>query len=314
MHVIIWPALVQGERAAAEVAAGIRGFNALKAGGPIPRPDVIIVARGGGSIEDLWPFNEEIVVRATAESVIPLISAVGHETDTTLIDHASDRRAPTPTGAAEMALPVRAELISTVSTLGARMSRCLTRTVDKRRLELKSTTGRFPKLDRLLQGPRQRLDMASQKFGGSLSRMIARKRARFDQASGGLRPAALRRELSVKRGEIQRLAARLAPAVGRRMKAAREGLQAQGRVLESLSYQGVLSRGFALVTRPDGALVRSAKAVSEGDPLNLRFADGGVAATAGKGSPKPSSPPSAPEPHRPRIRRARRDGGQGDLF
>src|SRR5262245_18182742 len=143
VHVVIWPALVQGERAAAEVAAGIRGFNALKAGGPIPRPDVIIVARGGGSIEDLWPFNEEIVVRAAAESVIPLISAVGHETDTTLIDHASDRRAPTPTGAAEMALPVRAELISTVSTLGARMSRCLTRTVDRRRLELKSATGRF---------------------------------------------------------------------------------------------------------------------------------------------------------------------------
>jgi exodeoxyribonuclease VII large subunit len=296
------------------VAAGIRGFNALKPGGPIPRPDVIIVARGGGSIEDLWPFNEEIVVRAAADSAIPLISAVGHETDTTLIDHASDRRAPTPTGAAEMALPVRAELISTVSTLGARMSRCLTRTVDKRRLELKSTTGRFPKLDRLLQGPRQRLDMASQKFGGSLSRMIARKRARFDQASGGLRPAALRRELSAKRGELQRQAARLAPAIGRRMKAAREGLLAQGRVLETLSYQGVLSRGFALVTKPDGTLLRSAKAISEGDTLNLRFGDGDVAATAGKGTPKPSSPPAAPDQHRPRIRRARRESDQGDLF
>ena len=209
VRIIIWPALVQGERAAIEVAAGIRGFNALKPGGPIPRPDVIIVARGGGSIEDLWPFNEEIVVRAAAESAIPLISAVGHETDTTLIDYASDKRAPTPTGAAEMALPVRAELISTVATLGGRMARCLTRNVDKRRLELRSTSGRFPKLDKLLQGPRQRLDMASQKFGGSLSRMIARKRARFDQASGGLRPAALRRETSAKRGEMQRLAARL---------------------------------------------------------------------------------------------------------
>jgi exodeoxyribonuclease VII large subunit len=312
VRVLIWPALVQGERAAAEVAGGIRGFNALTPGGAIPRPDVIIVARGGGSIEDLWPFNEEIVVRAAAESVIPLISAVGHETDTTLIDHASDRRAPTPTGAAEMALPVRAELISAVSSFGARMSRCLIRTVDKRRLELKSATGRFPKLDRLLQGPRQRLDMASQKFGGSLSRMIARKRARFDQASGGLRPATLRREVAAKRGELQRLTARLAPAMGRKMKTAREGLQAQSRVLETLSYQRVLSRGFALVTRPDGALVRSAGAISEGDTLNLRFADGGVVATAGKGGPK--SPPSPSEPQRPRIRRVRRSSDQGDLF
>jgi exodeoxyribonuclease VII large subunit len=277
---------------------------------------VIIVARGGGSIEDLWPFNEEIVVRAAAESVIPLISAVGHETDTTLIDYASDKRAPTPTGAAEMALPVRAELVSGIASFGGRMDKCLTRQVDRSRLELRSASARMPKLERLLQGPQQRLDMASQRFGGSLSRMVARKRARFDQASGGLRPAALRRELSAKRTEIQRLAARLAPAIGRRMKAAREGLLAQGRVLETLSYQHVLSRGFALVTRPDGALVRSAKAISEGEALNLRFADGDVGATAGKGGPKPSppSPPPSSEPHRPRIRRARRDGGQGDLF
>jgi exodeoxyribonuclease VII large subunit len=314
VHIIIWPALVQGERAAAEVAAGIRGFNALKAGGPIPRPDVIIVARGGGSIEDLWPFNDEIVVRAAADSAIPLISAVGHETDTTLIDYASDKRAPTPTGAAEMALPVRAELVSEIASLGGRMSKCLTRHVDKSRLELRSTAARLPRLDRLLQGPRQRLDMASQKFGGSLSRMVSRKRARFDQASGGLRPVALRRELSAKRMDIQRLAARLAPAMGRRMKAAREGLLAQGRVLETLSYQRVLSRGFALVTKPDGALVRSAKAVSEGEALSLRFADGDVAATAGKSGPKPSSPPAGSDQPRPRIRRARRESDQGDLF
>src|SRR5262249_50312651 len=120
-RVIIWLALVQGDRAAAEVEAGIRGFNALPPGGAIPRPDVIIVARGGGSIEDLWPFNEERVVRAAAESKIPLISAVGHETDTTLIDFASDLRAPTPTGAAEKTLPVRAELIQRTSTPGARL-------------------------------------------------------------------------------------------------------------------------------------------------------------------------------------------------
>jgi exodeoxyribonuclease VII large subunit len=313
-HVLIWPALVQGERAAAEVAAGIRGFNALTAGGAIPRPDVIIVARGGGSIEDLWPFNEEIVVRAAAESVIPLISAVGHETDTTLIDYASDKRAPTPTGAAEMALPVRAELISTVSNLGGRMGRCLTRNVDKRRLELKSAAGRFPKPDTLLQGPRQRLDMASQRFGGALGRALARKRATFDRAAGGLRPAALRRETSTKRAEIQRLAARLAPAMGRKMRTLREALRSHTRVLDSVSYERVLARGFALVSRPDGILVRSAKSVAEGDALKLRFADGEVAARAGSSTPSPKAPQAASDPPRPRIRRAKRGDDQGNLF
>jgi exodeoxyribonuclease VII large subunit len=310
-RVIVWPALVQGEKAAAEVAAGIRGFNALKPGGPIPRPDVIIVARGGGSIEDLWPFNEEIVVRAAAESRIPLISAVGHETDTTLIDHAADRRAPTPTGAAEMALPVRAELVSAVGSLDGRMSRSLARNVDKRRLELKSTSARFPKLDTLLQSPRQRLDLTSQRFGGALGRALSRKRAHFDRASGGLRPAALRRETSAKRAEAQRLAARLAPAMGRKLRALGEAFRAQSRVLESVSYERILARGFALVTGPGGALVRSAGSVAEGDALRLRFSDGDVAATAGKGAPRP---PSSSEPSRPRIRRAKRGDDQGSLF
>ncbi len=317
VHVIIWPALVQGERAAAEVEAGIRGFNALTPGGPIPRPDVIIVARGGGSIEDLWPFNEERVVRAVADSEIPLISAVGHETDTTLIDFVSDKRAPTPTGAAEMALPVRAELVATVATLGGRMTRRLTGTVERRRLELRSAVGRWPKLDALLQGPRQRLDVAAQRFGGSLARMVARKRAVFDRAAGGLRPAALRREVVQKRGEIVRLGERLRPAIDRRLKGLAEELRAQARVLETLSYQGVLARGFALVTKLDGGLVRSAARVAEGDGLRLRFADGEVAATAGQSTGVPTPPPalsSSSDPVRPRIRRARRDSDTGDLF
>ncbi len=320
-HVLIWPALVQGERAAAEVEAGIRGFNALKPGGAIPRPDVIIVARGGGSIEDLWPFNEERVVRAVADSVIPLISAVGHETDTTLIDFASDRRAPTPTGAAEMALPVRSELIQQVQTLGGRLTRRLTGTVEKRKLELRSASGRMPKLDALLQGPRQRLDMAAQRFGGSLSRMVARKRARFDQAGGGLRPAALRREITGKRAEVERQAARLRPAVDRRLKRLADALREQTRVLDSVSYERVLARGFALVTKGDGGLVRSAGAVADGDALRLKFADGEVGVTAGSGSGGPKVPPSAPtaspasgDTQRPRIRRRTTGGDQGSLF
>lgn len=311
VHVIIWPALVQGEKAAAEVEAGIRGFNALPSGGAIPRPDVIIVARGGGSIEDLWPFNEERVVRAAAESVIPLISAVGHETDTTLIDYASDRRAPTPTGAAEMALPVRAELMTQVETLGGRLSRRLLGTVETRRLELRSASGRLPRPDDLLARARQRLDMASQRFGGSLSRMVARKRARFDQTGGGLRPAALRREIATRRAEVQRLVMRLPPAMERRLRRLREELAGQARVLESVSYERVLARGFALVTKLDGALVRGIKSVSEGDSLRLRFADGEVEARAGSSGPPAAAPT---DPQRPRIRRRKTENDQGDLF
>lgn len=317
-RVLIWPALVQGERAAAEVEAGIRGFNALAVGGAIPRPDVIIVARGGGSIEDLWPFNEERVVRAAADSDIPLISAVGHETDTTLIDFASDRRAPTPTGAAEMALPVRTELIQQVGMLGGRMTRRLTGTLERRKLEVSSAGARLPKLDALLQGPRQRLDMASQRFGGSLSRMVARKRAKFDAAGGGLRPAALRREIAGRRAEVERLAARLQPALGRRMKRLGEALREQTRLLGSVSYERVLARGFALVTGGDGALVRSAAGVADGDALRLKFADGEIGVTAGSGAGGPKPPAPAPaasgDVQRPRIRRRTTGGDQGSLF
>lgn len=322
-HVLIWPALVQGEKAAAEVEAGIRGFNALKPGGAIPRPDVIIVARGGGSIEDLWPFNEERVVRAAAESEIPLISAVGHETDTTLIDYASDKRAPTPTGAAEMALPVRTELATNIASLGNRMDKLLARYLERARLELKSAAGRMPRLDSLLQHPRQRLDLASQRFGGSLSRMVSRKRQRFDKAAGGLRPATLKREVQQKRAEVDRLGARLRPAMDRRMKRLREYYVAQARVLDSVSYERVLARGFALVTRADGALVRAAAGVAEGDALKLRFADGEANATGGAALPggKPRAAKAAPvaetpaePPPRPRIRRAKRESDTGDLF
>jgi exodeoxyribonuclease VII large subunit len=140
-HVIVWPVPVQGEGAAAKIAAAIRGFPSIEPGGP---PDLLIVARGGGSIEDLWAFNEEEVVRAAAESPIPLISAVGHETDTTLIDHAADLRAPTPTAAAEIAVPVRAELFAQLAELGARAQQCLARRAERCRERLELTVCRWP--------------------------------------------------------------------------------------------------------------------------------------------------------------------------
>jgi exodeoxyribonuclease VII large subunit len=190
-HVLIWPVAVQGQACASEVAAAIRGFNAIEPGGPIPRPDLIIVARGGGSLEDLWGFNEEIVVRAAAASQIPLISAVGHETDTTLIDYASDLRAPTPTAAAELAVPVRLDLIATLDALTARKSRSLAQFLQRRDQRLRDLTRALPRLESLLAQPRQRFDTTVQRLGGALGMAAAKKRGAYATVASRLRPEAL---------------------------------------------------------------------------------------------------------------------------
>lgn len=187
-HVLIWPVAVQGNACAPEVAAAIRGFNAIEPGGPIPRPDLLIVARGGGSLEDLWGFNEEIVVRATAASRIPLISAVGHETDTTLIDFASDRRAPTPTAAAEMAVPVRLELLAQVDGNGARLSRAVAMALGQRGQRLRDLGRALPRPEVLTQTAAQRLDLWSGRLAQALGMAAARKRGGFDRFAGRLRP------------------------------------------------------------------------------------------------------------------------------
>ncbi|MBC7740249.1 MAG: exodeoxyribonuclease VII large subunit, partial [Candidatus Saccharibacteria bacterium] len=169
-HVLIWPVAVQGQACAPDVAAAIPGFNAIAPGGPIPRPDLIIVARGGGSLEDLWGFNEEIVVRAAAASVIPLISAVGHETDTTLIDFASDLRAPTPTAAAELAGPGRLDLLATLDQQRARLSRAVAQGLGLRGQQVRDLARAIPRLEGLLAGPRQRLDGGLLRLAGALQR------------------------------------------------------------------------------------------------------------------------------------------------
>jgi len=302
-RVIVWPVAVQGDKAAGEISAAIGGFNALPAEGPIPRPDVIIVARGGGSIEDLWPFNEEVVVRAAAGSRIPLISAVGHETDTTLIDYASDKRAPTPTAAAEMAVPVRVDLMRQVSELSARNQGGLLRTLAQARQRLTDLGRGLPRAGRLLEMPRQRLDLASTALGGALSLMVQRQRTRFERAGSRLSPEPIRRQ-------GQHLATRLADLIHRARLSMRRNhetlgqrLQARAAILEALSHRATLARGFAIVTLDESVLVTSQGQVSTGDHLRITFSDGSIGAVASGASTNP-----------PRTKGKAPPPGQGDLF
>ncbi|WP_417523594.1 exodeoxyribonuclease VII large subunit [Marinovum sp.] len=213
--VLIWPVAVQGASCAPEVARAIHGFNAMTPGGALPRPDLLIVARGGGSIEDLWGFNEEIVARAAAASDIPLISAVGHETDTTLIDHVADRRAPTPTAAAEMAVPVRLELLAWLEGQGGRLAQALTGGLSQRSQRLRDLARALPRAETLVEGPRQRLDTWGDRLPVALERGVARRRVMLSDRSGALQPSSLRRMLANDRQRLDHLSARLAPALDR---------------------------------------------------------------------------------------------------
>jgi exodeoxyribonuclease VII large subunit len=249
-HVVVWPVRVQGEGSAEQVAAAIRGFNALPAKGPIARPDLIIVARGGGSLEDLWSFNEEIVVRAAAESMIPLISAVGHETDVTLIDFAADKRAPTPSAAAEMAVPVRADLISAVGALARRELAAWQRGQEARHTELRAAMRALPGADALLALPRQRLDHA----GGRLPRaLIANARLhhnQFSRATGRFGPHILRTRM--------RRCAELTAALAERARRAAEVAQLRRR--ERLAVATLrLAAGLKANAQAHGARITRAR-------------------------------------------------------
>ncbi len=210
-EVLIWPVAVQGAKCAPEVARAIHGFNALPGGGRIPRPDLIIVARGGGSLEDLWGFNEEIVVRAAAASAIPLISAVGHETDTTLIDHAADWRAPTPTAAAERAVPVRMDLLGWLRGQDGILTRGMTGALSLRHQRLRDLSRALPRPESLLEAARQRLDLAVAGLAPALRHRAGLARGRLDTAAGRLGPAQ-DRALARKRLALGQTAARLSPA------------------------------------------------------------------------------------------------------
>ncbi|NNF73458.1 MAG: exodeoxyribonuclease VII large subunit [Rhodobacteraceae bacterium] len=284
--VLIWPVAVQGEKCAPEVAAAIRGFNALTPGGALPRPDLLIVARGGGSIEDLWGFNEEIVARAAAESAIPLISAVGHETDTTLIDFVSDQRAPTPTAAAELAVPVRLELKAWVDEQEVRLMRAVARGVDRRKERLKDLARILPRADALLFEPRQRLDRADELLRDAPKRLIERKSAAFAAISGGIRPATLRARLSAESSRLNDRAGRLEPASRRMITVQRDRVNGIERLLLSLGYKNTLARGYAVV-RSGAEIVTGVAAATAAGALEIQFRDGCVdVETRPAGTPK----------------------------
>ncbi|HYD26237.1 exodeoxyribonuclease VII large subunit [Brevundimonas sp.] len=213
-RVVVWPVVVQGEAACGQVSNAIRGFDALQPGGPVPRPDLLIVARGGGSVEDLWCFNDEGLARTVAAARIPIISAVGHETDTTLIDFVSDRRAPTPTGAAEIATPVLSDLRAAVLDLDRRLVRAGGRLIEERRTRLRAVERGLPvRPEDLLALPRQRLDHAGSRLGSALHRNVAVHERQLITVAGRLSPAVLDRALERRRDRLAALGGRLPSAL-----------------------------------------------------------------------------------------------------
>jgi exodeoxyribonuclease VII large subunit len=310
-RVLVWPVLVQGDSAAEQIANAIAGFNVLPAAGAIPRPDLLIVARGGGSIEDLWAFNEEIVVRAAAASEIPLISAVGHETDTTLIDHAADRRAPTPTAAAEIVVPVRADLLAEVIDLGRRQGQAVQRLLSGHRRLVEG-------LGRGLRGPRDLLALASQRFDDigeridrALVALIAARRARLQEFAAMLRPRLLAQEIARRSERLKSINDRLPLAAKRHLNDAARRLDGAAKLLQSLSYKNVLARGYTVVRQADGPALVSVVEAATGTRIDIEFHDGHADAqiTGGSTKPKPKSKLQA----KPQAKRRGRKG-QGELF
>ncbi|MBH89088.1 MAG: exodeoxyribonuclease VII large subunit [Magnetovibrio sp.] len=278
VRVILWPVVVQGNTAASEICDAINSFTALDGNGKIPRPDLLIVARGGGSLEDLMAFNEEDVVRATAACSIPLISAVGHETDTTLIDFAADVRAPTPTAAAEMAVPVRSELLAQVIDDGLRLLNAMNRNLTQNKVMLDGLGRGLPSLRRVVEDASQRLDDWGERLENSLNVGIESCRSRLAQAAAAIpKPD---KWIDHSRLRLDSEARALFQATKGLQITRWQRLKQASALLESFSYQRVLERGFALVSDSEGNILASSRDVVRGTRLSIRFYDGKVSAKA----------------------------------
>lgn len=315
-HVLVWPVLVQGDGAAKQVEAAIRGFSALSAeGGAVPRPDLVIVARGGGSVEDLWNFNEEAVVRAIAECTIPVISAVGHETDTTLADYAADRRAPTPTAAAEMAVPVKADLAAFIADLSARQARAVHRPVELGRERLEARVKRMPALDQLLQPQVQRLDDLTERLRRGLTDRAAEGRTKLAGTAARLSPQLLRRRSADAQNRLNN--ARLVPElVTRPMAQKRDKLIALARLASQFHPEKPLERGYAIVRDADGIAMTSQAEAAKHAALSLQFADGRINVSAGGGQNLSKLDKKVQKPAKTSSKRTKStpNAAQDDLF
>ncbi|MEC8768587.1 MAG: exodeoxyribonuclease VII large subunit [Pseudomonadota bacterium] len=318
-HVLVWPVRVQGENCAEEVSRAIASFNAIKPGGTTPRPDILIVARGGGSFEDLWGFNEEIVVRTVAQSDIPIISAIGHETDTTLIDFAADIRAPTPTAAAEMAVPVKADLTTGLMDLTRRMMRSSHAVLTTRRDHLTGLSRGMPRLEDILAIPRQLFDSISSRLGRALTANLTRQLAQFELIAGGLSFKPMLGHIRQSRQSISGLDHRAALAGDRQIKDASQKLAAVSKQLDLLSYESVLERGFALVLDAQGVPLRQASKVKLGSLLDIHLAKGDklgarVETTSTAEESVRKGPKNASKSKNERTKNKTKNSQQGKLF
>jgi len=304
-RVVVWPVVVQGDQAAGQVIAAIEGFNALEVGGAIPRPDVLIIARGGGSVEDLWAFNDEALARAAAASVIPLISAVGHETDTTLIDFVSDRRAPTPTAAAEMATPVLSELKAAISGQEGRMLRVMSRLFERQRDRLAAAARGLPRPADVLALASQRFDLSAGRLNAALEKNASAHERDLVRIASRLSPRLLARPQTLKAERLAEVFARARPAIDRRVLRAEERLTGLDKLRLSLNPDGPLARGFARIHHADGTLARQGADLRSGEMVRLVFGDGERSALV-DGQPGAGA--------KPRKSATRSDVRQGDLF
>jgi exodeoxyribonuclease VII large subunit len=271
-HILVWPVLVQGNGAAEQIAAAIDGFNAIDGNGSVPRPDLLIVARGGGSLEDLMCFNEEIVVRAAANSAIPLISAVGHETDTTLIDYAADLRAPTPTGAAEMSVPVRLNLVSQILDNQERLISAMGRKLSDGSRRLETLVAKLGDPGRLLDIKTQALDHLSDKITHVYDRGISARANRL----ASLIPRHPRSLIEEKARHVQMVSGNLNRAKDNLLKQPEHNLVALSRMLESLSFKKVLERGYAVVRTSEGHLISDPSQAAKEEELTIQFRNDGA--------------------------------------
>ena len=317
VRVLLWGTLVQGQDAAGQVSRAIRGFDSMPEEGPLPRPDLLIVARGGGSLEDLWAFNEEEVVRAVADCRIPVISAIGHETDTTLIDFAADQRAPTPTAAAEMAVPVRAELLARTGEMETRLFRAVTQRLERATQTVRMAERGLLNPVEMVERRAQSVDLAAAGLDRGIDRRLSDAALRLSNSAARLRPPEAR--LAEVGASLASLGGRLSQVVHHQFSLRHAALDQASRLLDANSFERVLDRGFALVSAADGRPMKRSGEAGAGVDVTIRFADATRNARLDPDGPPETSGPETSNPAKsakpkPATRKTSAGDQQDSLF